>query len=196
MELAPTALRRQSHLAFSASEVFVGVAVSDWPLLYAALIYRSPSFVIFVVQPVFQVITAELPSSFQVPVIPSPRVAFAAPSLDSVISNGCPAVSLTFHTPLKGACGKGGEARHGKKAGRRNGHHSCFPHVRTSLQETHVILFSKHRLRVRGPDLADRLRGTTNPHVVRTPQPPDAARRPASAGGRCRRPAAPRSVGE
>src|SRR5215472_8025404 len=91
----------QSHLAFSASEVFVGVAVSDWPLLYAALIYRSPSFVIFVVQPVFQVMTAELPSSFQVPVIPSPRVAFAAPSLDSVISNGCPAVSFTFHTPSK-----------------------------------------------------------------------------------------------
>src|SRR6516165_4733001 len=76
------------HLAFSASEVFAGVAVSDWPLPYAVLIYRFPSFVIFVVQPVFQVITAELPSSFQVPVIPSPRVAFAAPPLDSVISNG------------------------------------------------------------------------------------------------------------
>src|SRR6516162_4028532 len=87
------------HLAFSASEVFAGVAVSDWPLPYAVLIYRFPSFVIFVVQPVFQVITAELPSSFQVPVIPSPRVAFAAPPLDSVISNGCPAVSFTFHTP-------------------------------------------------------------------------------------------------
>src|SRR6516164_11697464 len=89
------------HLAFSASEMFVGFAVSDWPLPYAVLTYRSPSFVIFVVQPVFQVITAELPSSFQVPVIPSPRVAFAAPSLDSVISNGCPAVSFTFHTPSK-----------------------------------------------------------------------------------------------
>src|SRR6516164_6286130 len=89
------------HLTFSASEVFLGVAVSDWPLPYAVLTYRSPSFVIFVVQPVFQVITAELPSSFQVPVIPSPRVAFAAPSLDSVISNGCPAVSFTFHTPSK-----------------------------------------------------------------------------------------------
>src|SRR6516162_8858982 len=87
------------HLAFSASEVFAGVAVSDWPLPYAVLIYRFPSFVIFVVQPVFQVITAESPSSFQVPVIPSPRVAFAAPPLDSVISNGCPAVSFTFHTP-------------------------------------------------------------------------------------------------
>src|SRR6516162_9355046 len=87
------------HLAFSASEVFAGVAVSDWPLPYAVLIYRFPSFVIFVVQPVFQVITAELPSSFQVPVIPSPRVAFAAPPLDSVISNGYPAVSFTFHTP-------------------------------------------------------------------------------------------------
>jgi hypothetical protein len=82
------------HLAFSASEVFAGVAVSDWPLPYAVLIYRFPSFVIFVVQPVFQVITAELPSSFQVPVIPSPRVAFAAPPLDSVISNECPAVNL------------------------------------------------------------------------------------------------------
>src|SRR5215470_4771970 len=90
---------RAVHLAFSASEVFAGVAVSDLPLPYAALIYRFPSFVIFVVQPVFQVITAELPSSFQVPVIPSPRVAFAAPPLDSVISNGCPAVSFTFHTP-------------------------------------------------------------------------------------------------
>jgi len=89
------------HLTFSASEVFLGVAVSDWPLPYGVLTYRSPSFVIFVVQPVFQVITAELPSSFQVPVIPSPRVAFAAPSLDSVISNGCPAVSFTFHTPSK-----------------------------------------------------------------------------------------------
>jgi hypothetical protein len=88
------------HLTFSASEVFAGVAVSDWPLPYAVLIYRLPSFVIFVVQPVFQVITAELPSSFQVPVIPSPRVAFAAPPLDSVISNGCPAVSLTFHTRI------------------------------------------------------------------------------------------------
>ena len=90
---------RGVHLAFSASEVFAGVAVSDLPLPYAVLIYRFPSFVIFVVQPVFQVITAELPSSFQVPVIPSPRVAFAAPPLDSVISNGCPAVSFTFHTP-------------------------------------------------------------------------------------------------
>ena len=99
---------------------------------------------------------------------------------------------LSLPHALKGACGKGGEARHGKKAGRRNGHHSCFPHVRTSLQETHVILFSKHRLRVRGPDLADRLRGTTNPHVVRTPQPPDSARHPASGAGRCRPSAAPR----
>src|SRR6516165_2965113 len=87
------------HLAFSASEVFLGVAVSDWPLPYAVLTYRSPSFVIFVVQPVFQVITAEFPSSFQVPVIPSPRVAFSAPPLDSMISNGCPTVSFTFHTP-------------------------------------------------------------------------------------------------
>src|SRR6516165_4574986 len=93
------ARRRGFHLAFSASEVFAGVAVSDWPLPYAVLIYRFPSFVIFVVQPVFQVITAELPSSFQVPVIPSPRVAFAAPPLDSVISNGCPTVSFTFHAP-------------------------------------------------------------------------------------------------
>src|SRR6516164_777265 len=121
------------HLAFSASEVFAGVAVSDWPLPYAVLIYRFPSFVIFVVQPVFQVITAELPSSFQVPVIPSPRVAFAAPPLDSVISNGCPAVSFTFHTPSK-AFGKSAEARHAKKAGRHNGSHSCVPHLRTSLQ--------------------------------------------------------------
>src|SRR6516165_1831587 len=95
------ARRRGVHLAFSASEVFAGVAVSDLPLPYAVLIYRFPSFVIFVVQPVFQVITAELPSSFQIPVIPSPRVAFAAPPLESVISNGCPAVSFTFHTPSK-----------------------------------------------------------------------------------------------
>jgi hypothetical protein len=87
------------HLAFSASEVFDGVAVSDWPLPYAVLVYRFPSFVILVVQPVFQVITAELPSSFQVPVIPSPRVAFASPPVESVISNGCPAVSFTFHVP-------------------------------------------------------------------------------------------------
>jgi hypothetical protein len=43
--------------------------------------------------------TAALPSSFQVPVIPSPRVAFATPPLDNVISKGRPAVSLTFHTP-------------------------------------------------------------------------------------------------
>jgi hypothetical protein len=55
--------------------------------------------VIFVVHPVFHVITAALPSSFQVPVIPSPRVAFATPPLDKVISNGYPAVSFTFHTP-------------------------------------------------------------------------------------------------
>src|SRR6516225_6229082 len=98
-ERAPSRRRGAYHLAFSASEVFAGVAVNDWPLPYATLIYRFPSFVIFVVQPVFQMITAELPSSFQVPVIPSPRVAFAAPPLDSVISNGCPAVSFTFHTP-------------------------------------------------------------------------------------------------
>src|SRR5215470_15924903 len=40
---------RGVHLAFSASEVFAGVAVSDLPLPYAVLIYRFPSFVIFVV---------------------------------------------------------------------------------------------------------------------------------------------------
>jgi hypothetical protein len=55
--------------------------------------------VIFVVHPVFHLITAALPSSFQVPVIPLPRVAFATPLLDKVISKGRPAVSLTFHTP-------------------------------------------------------------------------------------------------
>src|SRR6516165_4598483 len=98
-ERAPSRRRGAYHLAFSASEVFAGVAVSDWPLPYAVLMYRLSVFVIFVVQPVFQVITAELPSSFQVPVIPSPRVAFADPPFDSVISNGCPAVSFTFHTP-------------------------------------------------------------------------------------------------
>jgi exodeoxyribonuclease V alpha subunit len=57
------------------------------------LVYRFPAFVIFVVQPVFQVITAESPSSFQVPVIPSPRVAFAAPPPDSV--TGGPGVGKT-----------------------------------------------------------------------------------------------------
>jgi hypothetical protein len=134
-------LRWQFHLAFSASEVLAGVAVSDWPLPYAALIYRLPSFVIFVVQPVFQVITAELPSSFQVPVIPSPRVAFAAPPLDSVISNGCPAVSLTFHTPSKALAARAAKLVTAKKQGRRNGRHSCFPHVRTSLQERMLSFF-------------------------------------------------------
>ncbi|HAN63709.1 MAG TPA: hypothetical protein DCQ79_07580 [Rhizobiales bacterium] len=54
---------------------------------------------IFVVQPVFHVITADLPSSFQVPTMPSPRLAFAFPSPDSVISKSCPVVSFTFHTP-------------------------------------------------------------------------------------------------
>jgi hypothetical protein len=57
--------------------------------------------VIFVVQPVSHVITALLPSSFQLPTIPSPRLAFAAPSPDSVISKGYPAVSFTFHVPMK-----------------------------------------------------------------------------------------------
>lgn len=38
----------------------------------------------------------------QVPLIPSPREAFAAPPVVSVISNGCPAVSFTLHTPSKG----------------------------------------------------------------------------------------------
>jgi MFS family permease len=97
--------RRQTafNWLFSASEVFAGVAVCNWPLPYAVLTNRLPSFVfvIVVVQPVVQVITAESPSSFHVPFIPSPRVAFATPPLDSVISNGCPAVSFTFHTPSK-----------------------------------------------------------------------------------------------
>jgi hypothetical protein len=30
---------REAHWAFSASEVFAGVAVSDWPFRYAALTY-------------------------------------------------------------------------------------------------------------------------------------------------------------
>jgi len=73
MTVAAVALKRKReppaafHSVFSASEVFAGAAVSDWPLRYAALTYLLPCFVIFVVQPVFQVITAESPSSFQVP---------------------------------------------------------------------------------------------------------------------------------
>jgi hypothetical protein len=81
------------HLVFSASEVLAGAEVTDWPLRQAVLVYRFPAFVIFVVQSVFQVITAESPSSFQVPVIPSPRVAFAAPPPDSV--TGGPGVGKT-----------------------------------------------------------------------------------------------------
>jgi hypothetical protein len=87
------------HLDLSASELLSGGASNAWPLRYAVFLYLPPSFVIFVVHPVFHVITAALPSSFQVPVIPSPLVAFATPPLDNVISKGRPAVSLTFHTP-------------------------------------------------------------------------------------------------
>src|SRR6185369_1350236 len=43
--------------------------------------------------------TAALPSCLHVPTIPSPRVAVAVPSPDKVISNGFPAVSVTFHAP-------------------------------------------------------------------------------------------------
>ena len=81
------------HLALSASELLSGGASNGWPLRYAVFLYLPPSSVIFVVHPVFHVITAALPSSFQVPVIPSPRVAFATPLLDNVISKGvrpCP----------------------------------------------------------------------------------------------------------
>jgi hypothetical protein len=49
---------------------------------------------------VSHVITAALPSSFQVLFIPSPRVAFATPPPDKVISKGAP-VSATFHTHLQ-----------------------------------------------------------------------------------------------
>ena len=87
------------HLALSASELLSGGVSNAWPLRYAVFLYFPPSFVILVVHPVFQVIMAALPSSFQVPVIPSPLVAFATPPLDNVISKGRPAVSLTFHTP-------------------------------------------------------------------------------------------------
>jgi hypothetical protein len=73
--------------------------------------------VIFVVHPVFHVITAALPSSFQVPVIPSPLVAFATPPLDKVTSKGRPAVSLTFHTPSNAACGEARDTRHSNQAG-------------------------------------------------------------------------------
>jgi len=59
----------------------------------------GPSRRELVVHPVSQVMTAALPSSFQVPFIPSPRVALATPPLDNVISKGCPPVSATFHTP-------------------------------------------------------------------------------------------------
>jgi hypothetical protein len=62
--------------------------------------------VIFVVHPVLHLITAASPSSFQVPVIPSPRVAFATPPLDKVISKGRPAESLTFHTPSNALAAK------------------------------------------------------------------------------------------
>ena len=98
-------MRRVGHydqvgpLALSASELLSGGASNAWPLGYAVFLYLPPSFVILVVHPVFQVITAALPSSFQVPVIPSPLVAFATAPLDKVISKGRPAVSLTFHTP-------------------------------------------------------------------------------------------------
>src|SRR5450759_4789473 len=78
--------RPRGHLVFSASELLVGGPSKAWPLPYAVFLYCLPSCVIFVVHPVFHVIMAALPSSFQVPVIPSPRVAFATPSLDKVLS--------------------------------------------------------------------------------------------------------------
>src|SRR5450759_226747 len=88
------------HLALSASALLAGAGASNaLPLPSAVFLSFLHFFVIFVVHPVFHVITAALPSSFQVPVIPSARVAFATPSLDKVISKGCPAVSFTFHTP-------------------------------------------------------------------------------------------------
>ena len=62
--------------------------------------YLSPSFEIFVVQPVSHVMTAAEPSSFQVPVIPSAvRLALAEPSPASVISKAFPPVSATFQVP-------------------------------------------------------------------------------------------------
>ena len=54
---------------------------------------QLPSLIIFVVEP--------LPSSFQVPTIPSPRLAFAEPSADKVISNGLPSVPFTVTRALK-----------------------------------------------------------------------------------------------
>ena len=81
---------QEGRLALSASELLSGGASNAWPLRYAVFLYLPPSFVILVVHPVFQVITAALPSSFQVPVIPSPLVAFATPPLDNVISKGRP----------------------------------------------------------------------------------------------------------
>ncbi len=50
--------------------------------------------------------TPEVPSCFQVPTIPSPRLAVAVPSPDKVISNGFPAVSVTFHAPSNSLAAK------------------------------------------------------------------------------------------
>jgi len=53
--------------------------------------------VIFVIHPVFHVMTAALPSP------PSESLASATPSPDRVVSKGYPAVSFTFHTTSKAA---------------------------------------------------------------------------------------------
>ena len=120
------------HLALSASELLSGGASNAWPLRYAVFVYFPPSFVILVVHPVFQVITAALPSSFQVPVIPSPLVAFATPPPDNVISKGRPAVSLTFHTPSNALAARLVRTRHSNQAGRCHGRPHCAPNHRNS----------------------------------------------------------------
>ena len=120
------------HLAFSASELLSGGASNAWRLRYAVFLYFPPSFVILVVHPVFQVIMAALPSSFQVPVIPSPLVAFATPPLDNVISKGRPAVSLTFHTPSNALAARLARTRHSNQAGHCHGRPHCVPDHRSS----------------------------------------------------------------
>jgi hypothetical protein len=69
-----------------------------------------------------------------VPIIPARREAFAAPPVESVISNGRPTVFFIFHTPSKGLAVRAAKPGHPKKAGRCNGRRSCFPHLRTSLE--------------------------------------------------------------
>jgi hypothetical protein len=87
---------RRAYSTFSAA---VGLP-AGLPFSVAVFVYLSPSFVSVVTQPVSQVITAALPSSFQLPAraLP-PSSPLATPSSDSQIVKAWPLVFSVFHLP-------------------------------------------------------------------------------------------------